>query len=48
MKKMREEQGHKVLPETFDQKELMLKNMLKNSIAIIPDDIVSGINDLTL
>lgn len=44
MKKMREEQGHKILPETFAQKELMLKN----SIAIIPDDIVSGIDDLTL
>lgn len=35
MKKMRKEQGHKVLPETFAQKELTLKS----SIAVIPDDI---------
>lgn len=44
MKKMREEQGHRVLPETFAQKELTLKN----SIAVIPDDIISGLDDLTL
>lgn len=44
MKKMREEQGLKVLSETFAQKELALKN----AIAVIPDDIVSGLDDLTI
>jgi len=44
MKKIREEQGLKVLSETFAQKELALKN----AIAVIPDDIVSGLDDLTI
>lgn len=44
IKKMREKQGHKVLQETFAQKELTFKG----TIAVIPDDIVSGLDDLTL
>ncbi len=43
-KKMREEQGHQVLPNTFAQKELTLKN----AISVMPDDIVSGLDDLTI
>lgn len=44
MKKMREEQGYEVLPKTFAQKELALKD----SIAVMPDDIVSGIDNLAM
>jgi len=43
MKKMREEQGYEVLPKTFAQEELALKD----SIAVMPDDdIVSGLDNL--